>query len=343
MLLTGSELRVLQIHPTRRCNLRCLHCYSSSAPEERDALSVALLGPTIRDAAELGYNMVSISGGEPLLYPDLSALLKTGRDAGMITALVTNGLLLNPTKIRELAGSIDLIAISLDGAPERHNWMRNAPHAFEHMEQRLSYLRDASLAFGFVFTLTNDNLYDLEWAANFAVEQGAVLLQIHPLEPVGRAAGMAGLEPPSDIEAARAWLIAERLQEIHSGKLHVAFDFVRPREAASLLEMLSSFSVAGRISPLVIEDDGSLVPLQYGFPRQYSLGNLRQESLPVLAARWQASGAEAFEQLRQTAIAQLRSSESLFVDLYDRIARAAQAPIERLCQIAERATLVYAE
>ncbi len=66
-----GKARILQIHPTRRCNLSCLHCYSSSSPHERDVLDVALLCDAISDAVEEGYNIASISGGEPLVYQPL--------------------------------------------------------------------------------------------------------------------------------------------------------------------------------------------------------------------------------------------------------------------------------
>jgi len=128
--------------------------------------------------------MLSISGGEPLLYPDLPELLRTGRQLRMLTAVVTNGTLLNSQKLKEIGNLVDLLAISLDGVPLRHNRMRSAQRAFEQMEARLSGLREWNLEFGFVFTLTNENLEDLEWAASYAATQGAVLLQVHALESV---------------------------------------------------------------------------------------------------------------------------------------------------------------
>jgi MoaA/NifB/PqqE/SkfB family radical SAM enzyme len=45
----------LQVHPSRRCNLRCRHCYTASGPGERGALDVATLAGAMRDAAGLGY------------------------------------------------------------------------------------------------------------------------------------------------------------------------------------------------------------------------------------------------------------------------------------------------
>src|SRR3569832_325830 len=86
-----GQTRVVQIHPTRRCNLRCLHCYSSSSPDERAMLDHTLLCNALSDAAAAGYNWASISGGEPLMYPQLATLLRHARSAGMQTALSTNG------------------------------------------------------------------------------------------------------------------------------------------------------------------------------------------------------------------------------------------------------------
>src|SRR5712671_3178549 len=130
MLLTGDEVRVLQVHPTRRCNLRCLHCYSSSGPEERGELDATLLRSAIADASELGYNMLSVSGGEPFLYTSLRELLDEAHQNRCLTSVVTNGMFLSERKLEELRGSADLIAISLDGTPKSHNRLRANNRAF---------------------------------------------------------------------------------------------------------------------------------------------------------------------------------------------------------------------
>ena len=64
----AGPLRVptVQIHPTLRCNLLCMHCYSNSGPHARAELPVAAVCQTIVDASALGYEVVSWSGGEPL-------------------------------------------------------------------------------------------------------------------------------------------------------------------------------------------------------------------------------------------------------------------------------------
>ncbi len=180
---TGAA-RVVQVHPTRRCNLRCTHCYSFSSPEERDTLPVATLREAISDASAEGYNVVAFSGGEPLLYKPLPELLDHVHHCNLLATVTTNGILLDKRRLDMLRSRVDLLAISLDGIPESHNRVRAAPRAFEQMSARLDGLRHAGIPFGFIFTLTQHNLHEMEWVAQFAAEQGARLLQIHPLEEV---------------------------------------------------------------------------------------------------------------------------------------------------------------
>ncbi len=342
MSCTGAT-RVVQVHPTRRCNLRCLHCYSSSGPEVRGGLAVGLLCTALADAVAEGYTAMAVSGGEPLLYRPLPELLGTARRLGMITALTTNGMLLDERRLASLAGALDLLVISLDGKPASHDRMRNDPRAFATMAGRLPGLRQAGLPFGFLFTLTQYNLHELDWVAAFAVEQGARLLQIHPLEPAGRAGETLAEECPDDEEGSWAFLVAAELQEKYGERLRVHLDFVsrraiagraghffagaEPVPAASRRECALPAPggapaaaatgpdadgdadaekwppLSALVQPLVIEADGELVPLEYGFPRHLSLGNLHEAPLPALAERWRRERQPAFRRLCRAAFA----------------------------------------
>src|SRR6266568_1245666 len=123
---TGRH-RILQIHPTRLCNLLCRHCYSESGPGQRGAIEASVLSAAIADAARLGYRTVAVSGGEPFLYPALPATLQAARAHGMTTTITTNGTVLTERRAAQVAGLVDLVAISLDGTPESHNRMRGSP------------------------------------------------------------------------------------------------------------------------------------------------------------------------------------------------------------------------
>ncbi|MGA9997969.1 MAG: radical SAM protein [Pyrinomonadaceae bacterium] len=297
---TGNNYRVLQIHPTLRCNLKCLHCYSSSGPEEKEELSLDLLRQAVSDAFAEGYNVVSLSGGEPLMFSPLRELLQHARSLGMLTTVTTNGMLLTQKRLRDLREVVDLIAISLDGVGESHDLMRASPRAFETMKQRLDDVRKANIPFGFIFTLTMHNLHELEEVARFAVEQGAALLQVHPLEEAGRAEDMLVDSAPDELELAYAFLEVGRVRKIYSERLQIQLDVVdrelvraNPERVYAAepmgLEDFSQRPLAELVAPLIIEHDGFIVPVQYGFSHTYGLGNLKDGSLRQHAAAWKTN------------------------------------------------------
>jgi MoaA/NifB/PqqE/SkfB family radical SAM enzyme len=292
---TGDVFKALQIHPTRFCNLTCLHCYSSSGPDQREELSAPLLVDAITEAYAEGYNDVAFSGGEPILYGELRRLLEHAKGLGMATNLTSNGMLLNGERLAQLEGVTDLLAISLDGVPESHNKMRNSPIAFQKMSANLEGVRKTGIPFGFIFTLTMTNLHELKWVTEFAVEQGASLLQIHPLEEVGR--GMTKLQGhrPDEVEAAFAYLQTVRLQAEVGNRLAIRIDLIdrellRPQAdrvyAGACCTRAEDRRLADMLSPLVIEQDGAVVPLQFGFSRRYQVGNLHESGFSEMAESW---------------------------------------------------------
>lgn len=292
---TGEKFRVFQIHPTRRCNLRCLHCYSSSAPEERSELGAALLRDALTDAAAEGYNVAGFSGGEAILYKELPSILDHARDLGFVTTVTSNGMLLDENRLESLHRRVNVLAISVDGIPESHNRVRANSRAFETMVSRLEGVRASGIPFGFIFTLTQFNLDELEWVANFAVEQGAKLLQIHPLEDAGRAAEAMVGSRPDETECAYAYFAALRLQRVFAGVLNIQIDLahrdlIRENPTTVFAHPLKSVDSASPlselISPLVLETDGTIVPIGYGFERSYRLGSVPEGRMRDFLPAW---------------------------------------------------------
>lgn len=102
-----------QIIPVRRCNLSCTYCNeydktSSPVPTE-------IMLRRVDKLAELGTGIVTFSGGEPTLHPDLDSLIRRVRDNGALATLITNGYLLTPERIRGLnEAGLDYLQISID-------------------------------------------------------------------------------------------------------------------------------------------------------------------------------------------------------------------------------------
>jgi MoaA/NifB/PqqE/SkfB family radical SAM enzyme len=112
-LLSTTHPILAHLVPVRRCNLSCAYCneydaVSKPVPAERMLRRVDLL-------AELGTTIITISGGEPLLHPDLDEIIARVRERGAIAGLITNGYLLTPERVRRLnRAGLDHLQISID-------------------------------------------------------------------------------------------------------------------------------------------------------------------------------------------------------------------------------------
>ena len=117
----------LQWHITHRCNLRCRHCYQDdySAFSDRTALERVLCQyETMRDACGFRAH-INITGGEPLLHPELFWLLEEAKRRNMTTAVLTNGTLIGWQEARQLrAAGVQYVQVSLDGTRKVHEAIR---------------------------------------------------------------------------------------------------------------------------------------------------------------------------------------------------------------------------
>ena len=326
---TGNT-RAVQIHPTRRCNLQCRHCYSSSSPRATEAIELDVLKHALDDLAVEGFDWASFSGGEPLTYKPLPEALAHARQAGIHTSMVSNGMLMTPRRLDAIEEYIDLLVISLDGKPASHNRMRNSEKAFDAMAAKLPDLQARGINFGFLFTLTQYNLDELPWVVEFAVNTGAKLLQIHPLEYFGNAIQQMSGNAPDAIEGAHAWYLAEKIKDLLDGRMALQVDLVH---TDALHQQPDSFFLGDRpggrlgdiLSPLVIEPDGEVLPLQYGFSRHYSLGNLRDLGIRDMTELWRGELGARFHRLCRQLFDEIRGNDEWeFFNWYEQVAILAQ-------------------
>jgi MoaA/NifB/PqqE/SkfB family radical SAM enzyme len=99
--------------PIRRCNLACTYC--NEFDDVSKPVPLPLLLARVDKLAELGTSVITVSGGEPMLHPELDALLLHARRVGMITSLITNGYLLSKERIDRLnRARLDWLQISID-------------------------------------------------------------------------------------------------------------------------------------------------------------------------------------------------------------------------------------
>jgi MoaA/NifB/PqqE/SkfB family radical SAM enzyme len=116
---SASHPILAQIVPIRRCNLDCAYCNEydrTSAPVPLETMLAR-----IDRLADLGTTIITLSGGEPTLHPDLDAIIRRIRDRNAIATLITNGLLLTPARIQALnRAGLDYLQISIDNVVPDH-------------------------------------------------------------------------------------------------------------------------------------------------------------------------------------------------------------------------------
>jgi len=325
---SGPTPRILQIHPTLRCNLRCEHCYSSSGPEVATTLDVEHLRGVLTDARGLGYDTVSVSGGEPMLYRELPAVLRFAKSLGLRTGLTSNGTLFGRDRLERVREHLDGLAISVDGPPDVHNRMRASSRAFDRLLAGIATARDAGVPFAFIHTLTEGSWRHLPWVAEFAAEQGAQLLQIHPLELFGRAETGMRSDVPARDTTGRAYLVAKALEARYACSFGVQFDALLRRDIVADPELVYAApgdrasranTAAERLGSLVVEADGTIVPITYGFSRSYAIGNLHDARLAQSWPAWEREQLPRFRGLCRGVFDEISSSDARLVNWHDLI------------------------
>jgi 12,18-didecarboxysiroheme deacetylase len=144
---------------TRRCNLKCVHCYARAVGERgRDEISTARGKAIIDDLAAFGSPVMLFSGGEPLVREDLPELALYATSKGMRAVISTNGTLITREKARELkAVGLSYVGISLDGGREVHDRFRAVPGSFKKALKGIENCQEEGLKVGLRFTINRGN------------------------------------------------------------------------------------------------------------------------------------------------------------------------------------------
>jgi radical SAM protein with 4Fe4S-binding SPASM domain len=203
--------RLLAWETTRACNLACRHCRAEALPTPPPGELSLEEGRDLVDqlAAWTPPPGLILSGGEPLLRPDLMDLAAYGQAQGLRVLVSTNGLALTAALARALkAAGVARVSLSLDHPePAAHDAFRGAPGAYEALRRAAAYLGEAGLAFQINSTLTASSLGQAGVLAAKALDLGAVAHHVFLLVPVGRARELAAEERALTAEAYEAALL----------------------------------------------------------------------------------------------------------------------------------------
>jgi heme b synthase len=183
------ELRLVFWETTAGCNLECVHCRRLDVAHEmmRSDLTTEEAFRLVDQIAEVGNPILVLSGGEPLIRPDILEIAGHGRARGLTVSLATNGTLVTSKLARAIqAAGIARVAVSLDGArAETHDQFRRQLGSFHRALEGIGYLRWAGVPVQINTTVARHNEAELEAIHDLAVDLGAVALHAFLLVPVG--------------------------------------------------------------------------------------------------------------------------------------------------------------
>ena len=148
---------------TRRCNLKCVHCYSHS--EDRDyggELTYDQGIDLLDDLSSFGVPVVLFSGGEPLIRPDLLDLMKHASSKGMRAVISTNGTLIDGKMAKSLKEvGLSYVGISLDGLQQTHDEFRRIPGTYSRVIRAIKNCKENGLKVGLRFTVNKRNFKEI--------------------------------------------------------------------------------------------------------------------------------------------------------------------------------------
>ena len=179
---------------TRHCNLNCVHCRAAASrgPYENE-LTTEECFRILEEIREVGTPIIILTGGEPLLRPDIFDIAAHASRLGFRPVMATNGTLLTEEIVARMKEvGIARVSISLDGADAKaHDSFRQQEGAFEGSLKGIELLRKHGLPFQINTTVTEVNLEEVPKILELAVRLGAVAHHIFLLVPVGRGKEMA--------------------------------------------------------------------------------------------------------------------------------------------------------
>ena len=172
----------------RRCNLTCKHCYALSADTDyAGELSTKEVFTVMDDLRAFRVPVLILSGGEPLLRPDIYEVARHAKEMGFYVALSTNGTLVDKSNIDKIADiGFDYVGISLDGIKGTHDMFRRKEGAFDASLEGVRLCRDNGIKVGVRFTLTQGNAHDLPALLKLVDDEGIHKFYLSHLNYAGR-------------------------------------------------------------------------------------------------------------------------------------------------------------
>ena len=284
---------------TRRCNLKCVHCYAQAKDISfNNELSTQAGKKLIDDLAGFGVPVLLFSGGEPLVRPDLPELAGYAVQKGMRAVISTNGTLITREKARILKEiGLSYVGISLDGMEAVNDRFRGVKGAYAKALDGIRNCQEAGIKVGLRFTINKANVGEIPKVFDLLEEMEIPRVCFYHLVYAGRGSQLIKDDLSHAESRAAVDLIIDRTKDLHDrGKpkevltvdnhsdgpyLYLRLRRENPERAKEVLELLkmNEGNNSGRGIGCV-SWDGEVYADQ--FWRHYSFGNILQRPFSVI-------------------------------------------------------------
>jgi heme b synthase len=233
--------RLIFWETTAGCNLRCIHCRRIDVADKLvpEDLTTAESKQLVDQIVAFSNPILILSGGEPLIRPDIFEIAEYAATKGLRVALATNGTLIDEAMAQRIVDAgIRRVAVSLDGATaETHDTFRALPGSFAQALEGIRHLRARGMSVQINTTVARHNIDELPQILDLALSLGADALHIFLLVPVGCGLEIADEQmiSPSQYEEVLNWFYdrdQEGLLELKATCAPHYFRIVRQRMAA---------------------------------------------------------------------------------------------------------------
>jgi len=172
----------------RRCNLTCKHCYSISADKDFPGeLSTEEVFTVMDDLKRFHVPVLILSGGEPLLRPDIFDIAHRAKAMGFYVGLSSNGTLIDESNIDKIAAvGFDYVGVSIDGIKQTHDTFRRMQGAYDLSMHGIRLCHERGIKVGIRFTMTQDNAHELPQLLALMEDEGLDKFYLSHLNYAGR-------------------------------------------------------------------------------------------------------------------------------------------------------------
>ena len=268
---------VISWNVTRKCNLKCSHCYINATSQQlKNELTTEEGKNLIDQICEVSRPLLILSGGEPLLRPDIYELVRYGASKGLKMGLGSNGSLIDANAAKRLKeAGIETVSISLDShIPEQHDEFRGVRGSWEKAVNAIKALQQNGVLVQVNTTLTQQNYDQIDDIMSLAENIGVENFHLFFLVPTGRGVKMTDISP-----AKYESMIKTTFAKVAKHKLNV-----RPSCAPQFMRIAKDMGldmsrwIRGCLAGLYycrIYPNGDVTPCPY---LPIKLGNIREKS-----------------------------------------------------------------